>query len=549
MHRFEEFQVLVIASAARLRAQLHAMLPAFGFGVMHFAAHARTALRHLRARRYELILCEHALEGGQDGLHLLEDLRRHEIIAHDTLFVMIASEHTHECVLGTAELLPDDYILAPLMAGALRERLMRIADRREAFLPAWRLSSVGDWLGAIDYCRQARAAWPHYLVDFHRLEAEFHIAAGRIGAAGEIYRQIAAAQRAPWARLGLARCLALQKNLAEADALLAGIIAEHRHFMAAYDLLARVRADRGQEREACKVLCAALERSPHRLERQRQLGELAMDSGDAAMAEAALAEVVRQSAHSGFRDPEDHVRLMRAQLAQDKTAAARATLADLERTPGNPPGTALCAALAGAMLHAHAGDAARAHAGLEAAARLATADAAAAVSPALTREMVRMCCEQGLEDLGGEIAANILRTTGDEQTVRALRALLCERGLEPLSRRIEQDLQKDVHRLIMAGAEKARRGDHGGAVAAMTKAARQMPGHPVVLFNAALALLRHIEYLGWNDALARQARALIGRARALDPANGRLATLAEFMHDLIERDGIAAPLPMHRRAG
>ncbi|MDR0717605.1 MAG: response regulator [Azoarcus sp.] len=549
MHRFEEFQVLVIVSAAKLRAQLHVMLPAFGFAVTHFAISARTALRHLRARRYELILCDYALEGGQDGQHLLEDLRQHEIIARDTLFVMITGERNYECVLGAAELLPDDYILTPLVAGALRERLVRIADRREAFLPAWRLSAAGDWLGAIDYCLRAQGAYPHYLVDFHRLEAELYIAAGRVDEAGEIYRQIIAAQSMPWARLGLARCLALKKEHAEADALLAGLIAEHAHFMAAYDLLARVRAASGQGREACEVLRAAIERSPYRLERQRQLGELAMETGEAATAEAALAEVVRQSAHSGFRNPEDHVRLVRAQLAQGKADAARATIGDLERNPGGQPGTALCTALASAMVHAHAGDAARARASLAAAEKL-TAAGVAAFSPRLAREMVGICFDQGLEEMGSDVAANILRATSDEQTMLALREMLGARGLGPLSKRIEQDIQEEVRRLIMAGAEKARIGDYGGAVAAMTQAVRQMPGHPVVLFNAALALLRHIEHRGWNDALAHRARALIERARALDPASGRLSMLAEFMHLLIERDGIAVPdaAPARRRA-
>ncbi|MDR1461997.1 MAG: response regulator, partial [Azoarcus sp.] len=75
--------------------------------------------------------------------------------------------------------------------------------------------------------------------------------------------------------------------------------------------------------------------------------------------------------------------------------------------------------------------------------------------------------------------------------------------------------------------------------------------HPVVLFNAALALLRRIEHLGWNDALARQARALIERARDIDPASGRLATLAEYMHVLIERNGVIAgnnPRTAHKQA-
>jgi hypothetical protein len=72
-----------------------------------------------------------------------------------------------------------------------------------------------------------------------------------------------------------------------------------------------------------------------------------------------------------------------------------------------------------------------------------------------------------------------------------------------------------------------------------------------VLFNAALALLRRIEHRGWSGALARQARTLIERARDIDPASGRLATLAEYMHVLIGRNGVVADdsaRPVYRRA-
>jgi len=538
MPGFENLQVLVIASNAKLRAQLRDMLSSFGFGIVHFAVSAHTALRHLRARHYQMILCDFELGDGQDGQHFLEDLRQHDIITSETLFVMITAERNYERVIGTAELLPDDYILTPLAPGALQSRLARVADRREAFLPAWQLAAIGDWLGAIEYCLEAEVTYPQYLIDFHRLEAGFYIAAGQLDEAEVIYRQIAESQHTPWARLGLARCLAFKKDYAGADFLLSELITDNDNFMAAYDLLARVRAQSGQIEAACEVLHTAVERSPHRLGRQRRLGELAMEAGDAAAAEAALTEVVLQSANSGFRNPEDHVRLAQAQLAQYKIEAACNTIGDIERSLGNQPNAALCKALANAMLHVHTGNEKEAQVELSAAASLMSTGAS--LSSGLSRELVKACFDHDMRAAGSEVISNILRVTGDEQTVNALRGLLQSRGLELLSKSLEQNVQEEVRNLIKAGAEKARTGNYTGAVEAMMDAVRQMPGHPVVLFNAALALLRHIEHRGWNHTLASQARALIERARALDPASARLSTLAEYMHVLIGRNGIVA---------
>ncbi|MDR1855411.1 MAG: tetratricopeptide repeat protein [Azoarcus sp.] len=549
MPKLDDFHVLIIVSNAKLRALLRNLLATFGFGVIHFAVSAHTALRHLRARHYELILCDYALGEGQDGQHLLEDLRQHEIIASDTLFVMITGERNYERVIGAAELLPDDYILTPLSPGALYARLNKILEKRQAFLPAWQLAALGDWLGAIEYCLGAETKYPQYLVDFNRLEAGFYIAAGQLDEAEAVYRQIVATQRIPWAQLGLARCLAFKKDYAGADALLSELIAENSNFMAAYDLLARVRAESGKSQDACEVLRTAIERSPYRLGRQRRMGELALEAGDAVAAEKALAEVVRQSAHSGFRDPEVHVRLAQAQIVQGKTAAARATIADIERSMGSQPNAALCKSLASAMLHAFTGDAEQAQADLDAAATLTSNGAT--LSPALSRELVKACFDQNLADAGSEVVTNILRSTGDEPTVLALREMLKQRGLELLSRKIEQRVEEEVRALIKIGAERARSGDYDGSVEAMMDAVRQMPGHTVVLFNAALAVLRHIEHRGWSSPLARQARTLIERARLLDPSSGRLSTLAEYMHVLIERNGVVADrdtAPAYRRA-
>ncbi|GHT80646.1 hypothetical protein AGMMS49960_06170 [Betaproteobacteria bacterium] len=534
MASFENLQVLVIASAPALRSNLRHMLDNFGFHAIQFAVAATAAVRHLRQQPYDLILCDHELGDGQDGQHLLEDLRQHAIIPRDTLFVMITAERNYERVISTAELQPDDYILTPLAAGTLHTRLTRIIDRREALLPAWKAMESGDWLSAIDYCTRAEDNFPQYVLDFLRLKAELQHNIGQLNEAEATYREIFSSTSLPWAKFGLAQTLALKKNYPEADTLLTELIAENDHFMAAYDLLAQVRTDSGQRQAACAVLKTAAERSPYCIGRQRQLGDLALSVGDAVTAEAVLNEVVQQSAKSDFRDPEDHVRLVQAQLVQNKLDQARATVKALKSHLGGQPKAELCTALANAMVHAKTGDSARARTDFAAAIKLSSASASLSVG--LAQEVVKSCFAQELGDVGSEMALNLLRVAGDERTVESTRELLRTHGLETLSQRIEAQIQGEVRQLLTTGADRAHADDYDGAVTSMMDAARRMPGHPIVIFNAALALLRHIERRGWNKALAQQARTLIERARELAPANERIAELAEFMHLLIERE-------------
>ena len=508
-----DIDVLVVESQATMRAQLRNMLTSIGIEAPQFAVSATMAMRRLRAQRFDLVLCEYNLGEGQDGQHLLEDLRQHRIIPRDTLFVMITAERNYERVTSACELAPDDYILKPLTAETLRVRLLRALEKRDAFLPAWQLMKIGDPVGAIDYCRIARNEHPQHLVDFMRLQAELHAGIGQIAEAETLYREILAARPIPWASLGLARMLVVKKSWVEAEHILTELLARHDRFIEAYELLARL----------------------------RHLGELALNAGDPATAERSLVDVVERGKYSEFREPEDHVRLLQAQLALHKLADARETLDDLERGLGRHPKGELCAAIGGALIQAHVHDHTAARQSMLSAlrnpARLRD------LSVGLRQDLVKACYDQQMRDEGTELLADLIRTAGDDRTLESTRAALRSRGLDQVSREVEAKVQAEVKSLVTTGAQKAHAGDFDGAVAEMMNAARKMPGNPHVLFNAALALLRHIENRGWNEAFAAQASALIERAQRLSPANPRLTAITEFMHELMKRFGIAPGRP------
>lgn len=542
----QDIEVLVVESQANMRAQLRTMLTSIGVESPQFAISARMALHRVRAQRYDLVLCEYNLGEGQDGQHLLEDLRQHAIIPLDTLFVMITAERNYERVISACELLPDDYILKPLTAESLRVRLLRAFEKRDAFLPVWQLMKIGDPLGALEACRKARDRHPQYLVDFMRRQAELHAQIGQIDEATTLYREILAAHPIPWASLGLARMLVIRQAWVEAEHLLVDLVARHERFIEAHELLALVLEETGRAGEACAALQRASELSPYRLPRLRRLGELALQAGDHARAERSLAEAVKRGSYSEFRDPEDHVRLLQAQLARGRVDEARATLGDLERSLARHPKGELCLAVGSALIEDHRDD----HDGLRGAMlrALGNPERIRELSPGLRKDLLELCYDRQLEDEGRQLLADLMRTHADERTLASTRAALKARGFEALSEQVEQQVQAEVRALVGIGADKARAGDFDGAVAEMMNAARKMPGNPHVLFNAALALLRHIEHRGWNEAFATQARNMIERTQRLAPANPRLAAIIGFRHDLMKRYGIGPDQPSRAQA-
>lgn len=525
-----------------MRAHLRTMLDQFGIRDIQFANSAGTAIRKLRDARYDLILSEHDLgDDNQDGQHLLEDLRSRRIIPLETLFIMISGERSYASVVGAAELAPNDYILKPLTPSTLLGRIERAVDKREAFLPAYRQLEAGQHQDALASCAAAEVQHPAYRVDFMRMRADIHFEHGQFDLADGLYQNILEIAAPPWARLGRARVLIARRQYTEAEHLLNQLVAESEHYLDAYDLLALCRELGGHAPAACATLNDALQRSPRRLGRLRRFGKLAETTGELEQAEQALRQVVHLGKRSEFRDPADHVELVKVQILRGHTDEAAATVQDLEKSMGNQPGAKACAALGKALIFRQTGN--------EDAARAAAATAARALADgddlplALKHDIVRACLATGLDTEGSEIVGEILRHAPDEQTIQLTRALLNDQGRKDLSERVEERLHAEVRDYVAVGAKKAQAGDYEGAVSEMLGAVRKMPGNPHVLFNAALALLRHIEHNGWNERLAEQARTLIVRTRKLDPQNAKLEAMVNFMAGLERKYGMQPQLP------
>jgi tetratricopeptide (TPR) repeat protein len=100
-------------------------------------------------------------------------------------------------------------------------------------------------------------------------------------------------------------------------------VRDNPRLMAAYDLLARCHEERGEHAQAQKTLEDAVGISPHMVRRLRKLGEVALETGDVAAAEKSFKQVVTRSRYSEFRNPEDHVNLVKALVRKgDQQSAA-----------------------------------------------------------------------------------------------------------------------------------------------------------------------------------------------------------------------------------
>jgi len=369
-----------------------------------------------------------------------------------------------------------------------------------------------------------------------RLRAELHVASGHADEAQHLYERILETRSVPWARLGLAKTLFMQRRYAEAEDVLQALVNENDLFVDAYDWLSRTREAAGELEAARSILATATALSPHRVGRLRRLGELSIETGDHEGAEKILSEVVRKGKYSDFRDPEDHVRLIQAQLGKGDTSQAEATIRDLERSMAGLDKTRSCSALSNVLVHVKKGDTERAGEAIKS--LLAEEGASQGLSLKLKGELARACFATQLEDQGAAVVLDIMRNAPDQRTLANAKSMLKNADRVALGERLEGQINGEVKDLVSEGARKAQSGDFDGAVQFMLAAVRRMPGNTHVLFNATLALLKHIENCGWNERFAEQARGMIERGGQQDPGNPRLAAITTYYYNLLKKYGI-----------
>ena len=533
MNELDGLSALLIEPHAGMRANIHGMLTMCGLTRIEHASSANQAVKQLGIKSFDLVLCEYDLEGGQDGQQLLEDLRHHKLVSLSTMFFMVTAEGDYGKVVSAAELAPTDYILKPFTADRLLERIARALDKRSVFLPVYRLMEAGAQHEAIEACVEGEAAHPRHAIDFLRLRAELHLFLGEASLAEPIYRQLAESRAIAWARLGLAKTLYLREQYEEAGELLAELVESNSNFVDAYDWLARTHGAMGEVDKCQEVLARAVAVSPHAVRRLRTLGETAFEAGDDELAEKMLKQVVAKARYSEFRDPEDHVKLVRTLVRKGDPVAAASVIRDLERSMGGRGHADACSAISSALLHEYTGNEERLMASLEAA--VAASRALPAMSPGLKLELARSCLAHDMEEGAAGLVRDVMRNAADASAMDRAMSVMAQAGHAELGAALAQETRQHVVDLVAAGAERAKGGDYQGAVTLMGEAVQAMPGNPQVAFNAALALLRCLEHTGWDDRLGQQAIIQLGAVRRLDPRNPKLAALAALHQAVLKK--------------
>lgn len=529
MPDYSNLSVLIVDPNQGMRASVHNMLTQVNITKVEHAVSAGTAIRALNKRDFDVILCEYDLgsasgnEVGQDGQQLLEDLRLHRVISQWAIFIMLTSEGVYSKVVSAAELLPTDYILKPFTVDVLSQRIGRALERRATFLPVYQMIGQGKAREAIAACLANESAQPRYATDYARLRAELLVSLDRLPEAEVAYAGIVANKPLGWALLGRARCAFALKRYPDAQAQLESLVADNPKLMAAYDLLAQVLRAQRKDQEAQQVLQDAVAISPHMVSRLRNLGDVAYATGDIEAAEKAFKQVVAKAKYSEFRDPADHVNLVRTLVKKGDAGGASAVIRDMERSLRSGPDVDVCRAYSSAMLQELNGKPEAAAA--ELAKAMALLSEATGMSSNIKLGLAHSCLVNRMDEQAAVLFGELTRDPDSGISAADVVNLCAQAGREDVARSYDQQLDLEVDAMVREAAEKSRNADLSGAVDVLQQALRKRPGHKGLWTVAATAMLRQIMDLGWDATLAVQCTSLLRRIRDDNPAHPLLPGL------------------------
>lgn len=545
---------LIVDDFVGIRQLLRESLRSLGARNIDQASSGGEAMGLLGKLRYDVVLCDYNLGEGKNGQQVLEEARVRQLLLPSSVFLMVSAEKTVESVMGAAEHQPDAYLVKPITEGVLLTRLNRVWRRKQIFRAIDQAFVEKDYLRAARLCDEQIAANRTHVIELLRMKARMLENSGQPARAREVYEQVLAQREYHWARAGLGKIRLADGEFEQARQMFQTVIAENRHYIDAYDQLARAYQGMGLHEEAAAVLERAAKLSPNSVPRQRNLGQAALRLGNVPMAEKAFRKCLVIGEYSIRKAPEDYLGLARVYGLKGNTKDALQLLLLAQREFGaEHEDMPLRAKITEGQIYHESGDyqqARRAGDELEA---MLNADPRRP-GTATCIEMATLLFAVGVKGTPGEVLAHVVRNNHDNMLVQdEVQKIFDKARLADEGAAIIRAARKEAVDMMNQGVVLWKSGKLPDAVKWMRTARERLPDNVRVLFNAVQILVSHMQQRGYEPELDQEARTVLEHVDRLQPGQQRFAQLMEQLGTLqpkveVAPAGEATPEPSAQTA-
>ncbi|MGH8809487.1 MAG: response regulator, partial [Noviherbaspirillum sp.] len=431
--RFANLRSLIIEDLPAMRQNIRSQLGQLDILRIDQAATPDEAIRLVRQNNYDLVLCDYNLNKETNGQQLLEFFRTQNQLPQSAMFIMVTAESGYTLVASAAEFQPDAYLLKPLTAAKMQERIARLLDKQSALLPITERLQLKDLAGAVAQCDAVLARAPKWVTEVTKLKSSVLLQLGKIDDARGVYAQVLALRDdLVWARLGLAKCDIAAGRLDEARAAVEGVLGLNAQYVECYDLLAQIAQAQGKEDEVLDALSRSSQIIPS-ARRSRMVGDAAYRTGNLEQAREAFDKALKHTRGSLTAQPSDLLSLAQVHVDTGDADAALKLLSSAPKGYAASGGFAATQAAVTAQAHVRLGDMAAAEKAFIAAKELA----GGARADTATLALAKAAFSVGLDVEGVGILSEAVKADHENQSMISLaRKVLTDTGNAAMADRV-----------------------------------------------------------------------------------------------------------------
>ncbi len=528
--RFAGLRSLLVEDMPAMRQNIRMQLGQLNIMRVDQAASPDEAIRRVREHSYDLIVCDYNLNKETNGQQLLEFFRSQNLLPPSALFIMVTAENDYALVASAAEFQPDAYLLKPLTAAKMQERILRLLDRQEALAPITERMQSKDLAGAVAQCDRVLALHPKLVTDVIKLKGKMLLELGNIDAARAAYGQaLALRDDLIWAQLGQARCDIAAGRLPQAKATVQSVLARNPRYIAAYDLLAQIAQEQGREDEVLDALNRSSQIIPS-ARRSRMVGDAAYRIGDLEQARAAFDKAIKHTRGSLTAQASDLLALAQVHVDAGDAGLALDLLADAPKGLTDSDGFGAAQAALQAQAHARLGNMDAAEKAFDAARSLAggvRADSA-------TLMLAKAAFAVGREQQGAEILSQAVKADHENKAMLSLaRKVLADTGREALAPQLIDGAVSDAAAIVREAEALMRNARPDESLARLEQALQSMPENTGMLLAAAQLHLLWMSQKGMRREYVARVNGYLARLDALMPGNERVAKMYRYLRETL----------------
>jgi tetratricopeptide (TPR) repeat protein len=511
---------------------MRTQLGQLGINSVDQASSANEAIKCLRQESYDVILCDYNLNSETDGQQLLEYGRSQGILSPATMFIMVTAESSYDLVASAAEFQPDAYLVKPLTGAKIADRIERLLDRQNALRTVNGRLKLKDIAGAISECDRILEQEPKWALEVLRIKGRALLELGNAEDAQQAYfRALSIRDDLVWAKLGVARCEHALGHAEDAKKNVLEVLEKNAKYVVAYDLLAQLAEDEGNEQEALEALNRSYKVVPS-ARRSRMVGEVAYRTGNLDQARDSFDKALSHTRGSLTSQPSDALMLAQVHVDTGDADLALKVLSSAAKEYGDSNAFAGAQAAIEVQAHVRLGN-------LDAA-RKAFEDAKAIAGDAradtATLALAKAAFALGRDDEGAAILSSAVQSDHENKKLVSLaRKVLKDSGKEALSADIVDNAVNTVMEIVEEANVLMRKAHFDESLAKLEGALQRLPENTGVLLAAAQLHLLWMSQKGLNLEYVEKVNSYLSKLDTLMPGSERVAKMYRFLRETLSR--------------